>query len=88
VRSAKSLSAKVFCLKIILAIRSTEFCQCTFDEGDIREALGGDGGHTWIILLEFQSKSKDRDLRSYLGVIFIPIGIAALFGFMPLKYLQ
>jgi len=38
---AKSLSAKVFCSRIIRVVTSTEFCQAIFDEGDIREGLGG-----------------------------------------------
>jgi hypothetical protein len=34
-----------------LAVSSTEFCQSLFDEGNIREGLGGGGGHVAMIPL-------------------------------------
>ena len=42
----KSSSARdSFASKINLAVRSTEFCQCSLDERNIRIRLGGSCGH-------------------------------------------
>ena len=48
---AQRPSAKVFWSRITLAVSSTEFCQCKFDEGDIREGLGGGCGYAAMISL-------------------------------------
>jgi hypothetical protein len=37
--------------KTNLAVSSIEFCQCKFDERDIRERLGGGSGHRVMIPL-------------------------------------
>jgi hypothetical protein len=38
-------------LKVNLAVCSTEFCQCSIDEVDIRKGLGGGSGHEVMIPL-------------------------------------
>jgi hypothetical protein len=45
----KNPSARFFCVRIILTASSIEFCQGIFDEGYIREGLGGGGGHRAMI---------------------------------------
>jgi hypothetical protein len=40
-----------FAVKTSLVVSSTEFCQCKFDEGDIREALSSSSGHGVMIPL-------------------------------------
>ena len=45
-------------LKTSLAVSSIEFCQCKFDEGDIREGLSGGCGHIFMIPLSSPNQSK------------------------------
>jgi hypothetical protein len=39
------------CSKTTLAVSSIEFCQCKFDECNVRKGLGGDSGHAVMIPL-------------------------------------
>jgi hypothetical protein len=41
----------MFLARIILAVRSIEFCQAIFDEGDVREGLGDGCSHEGMIPL-------------------------------------
>jgi hypothetical protein len=40
-----------FAVKTNIAVSSTEFFQCSFDEGDVREGLGGSSRHGVMIPL-------------------------------------
>jgi hypothetical protein len=42
-------ASDISCPKTSRAIISTEFCQCSFDEGDVREGMSGGGGHRAMI---------------------------------------
>jgi hypothetical protein len=44
-------------------VTSTEFCQAIFDEGDIREGLGGGCGHEVMIPREYRGEARSNFLR-------------------------
>jgi hypothetical protein len=57
--AGKNTSARdKFAPKTNLAVSSTEFCRCKFDEGNFREGLGGSGGHIFMMPLSSLNQSK------------------------------
>ena len=43
-----------------LAVASTGFCRCKFDERNIREGLGGGGGHS-VMITPLGSEGTDEE---------------------------
>jgi hypothetical protein len=58
VLASRELPGKMCLLRLYLAVSSTEFCRCTFDEGQIGIRLGGGCGHIWIIPLQSYQRTR------------------------------
>jgi hypothetical protein len=60
----KSTAARdKFSVNTNLAVSSTEFCQCLFDERNIREGLSGGCGHKGMIPLLLNADPGKRTVR-------------------------